>query len=78
MELNEVLEFTKSAIRKHLTKACVWDEGILLQAFNKIEAYQNQPSNTAMQTGAECSLCHEELIELGSNFCMECGTDLRR
>ncbi len=37
-----------------------------------------QPSNTRMQTGAECSLCHEELIELGSNFCMECGTDLRR
>ena len=40
MDLQELLEFIKSAIRTNLVKFSVKDEVVLLEAFKKIEAYQ--------------------------------------
>ncbi len=54
MEINDVLEFTKTAIQKNLARAYVWDEVVLLQAFDMIEAYQNQPSNNTVADRCSC------------------------
>ena len=40
MELNNVLEFTKSAIRKNLAYAMVKNETVLFEALVKIEKFQ--------------------------------------
>ena len=38
----------------------------------------NWKKNKKMQTGAECEECKESRQWNGINFCMKCGTDLRR
>ena len=41
-----------------------------------VEFYEKK--NKKMQTGAECEECKEGRQWNGVNFCMKCGTDLRR
>ena len=38
----------------------------------------NWKKNKKMQTGVECEECKEGRQWNGVNFCMKCGTDLRR
>ena len=76
MELDKVLEFTKDAIRKNLVKWAYKDELVLLEALEKIEAYQNQPPNKVNATDKKplCSFCKVlNRLHDYNNYCGSCG-----
>lgn len=56
----------------------LYTESSTKRSLLKVVSFKEESSNKKVATGVECNECEEYHMWNGINFCLKCGTDLRR